>query len=198
MTIGLPTKKPIPDCEIKNRPSLLVEKINLFAMFGTGISMSTWVWTKATLLIWRRAWCRWAQQAVHPAPHPSVHFSLQPSLFPGRLPSWRLTPCPGSTSCPTGLGLEGRNGTPGLPPIPSLPLPSLRLTGQSDDEPKRIKKSKMIAKAFSKRRELLQNPGQELSFSMHTVSHDGPVGERPLLPTSRHSWTLGAPSSHTP
>ncbi|XP_060052525.1 protein smoothened isoform X2 [Erinaceus europaeus] len=49
------------------------------------------------------------------------------------------------------------------------------LTGQSDDEPKRIKKSKMIAKAFSKRRELLQNPGQELSFSMHTVSHDGPV-----------------------
>ncbi|MXQ98380.1 hypothetical protein E5288_WYG007245 [Bos mutus] len=107
VTIGLPTKKPIPDCEIKNRPSLLVEKINLFAMFGTGISMSTWVWTKATLLIWRRTWCR--------------------------------------------------------------------LTGQSDDEPKRIKKSKMIAKAFSKRRELLQNPGQELSFSMHTVSHDGPV-----------------------
>lgn len=41
----------------------------------------------------------------------------------------------------------------------------------------------MIAKAFSKRRELLQNPGQELSFSMHTVSHDGPVGEpQSLLP----------------
>lgn len=66
------------------------------------------------------------------------------------------------------------------PPFPP------RLTGQSDDEPKRIKKSKMIAKAFSKRRELLQNPGQELSFSMHTVSHDGPVGELPLSP-------LGAP-----
>ncbi|EMP26347.1 Smoothened like protein [Chelonia mydas] len=49
------------------------------------------------------------------------------------------------------------------------------LTGQSDDEPKRIKKSKMIAKAFSKRKELLHNPEQELSFSMHTVSHDGPV-----------------------
>lgn len=61
VTIGLPTKKPIPDCEIKNRPSLLVEKINLFAMFGTGIAMSTWVWTKATLLIWRRTWCRWGQ-----------------------------------------------------------------------------------------------------------------------------------------
>lgn len=66
-----------------------------------------------------------------------------------------------------------------MPPAPTLS--ALRLTGQSDDEPKRIKKSKMIAKAFSKRRELLQNPGQELSFSMHTVSHDGPVGELPLF-----------------
>lgn len=66
MTIGLPTKKPIPDCEIKNRPSLLVEKINLFAMFGTGIAMSTWVWTKATLLIWRRTWCRWGQPPACP------------------------------------------------------------------------------------------------------------------------------------
>ncbi|NXX82313.1 SMO protein, partial [Urocolius indicus] len=107
VTIATQTNKPIPDCEIKNRPSLLVEKINLFAMFGTGVSMSTWVWTKATLLIWKRTWCR--------------------------------------------------------------------LTGQSDDQPKRIKKSKMIAKAFSKRKELLREPGQELSFSLHTVSHDGPV-----------------------
>ncbi|KAJ6651544.1 hypothetical protein lerEdw1_020879 [Lerista edwardsae] len=107
VTIATQTNKPIPDCEIKNRPSLLVEKINLFAMFGTGISMSTWVWTKATLLIWKRTWCR--------------------------------------------------------------------LTGQSSNEPKRIKKSKMIAKAFSKRKELQQNPNQELSFSMRTVSHEGPV-----------------------
>ncbi|NXR43878.1 SMO protein, partial [Hippolais icterina] len=107
VSIATQTNKPIPECEIKNRPSLLVEKINLFAMFGTGVSMSTWVWTKATLLIWKRTWCR--------------------------------------------------------------------LTGQSDDQPKRIKKSKMIAKAFSKRKELLRDPGQELSFSMHTVSHDGPV-----------------------
>ncbi|XP_054844328.1 smoothened homolog [Eublepharis macularius] len=107
VTIATQTNKPIPDCEIKNRPSLLVEKINLFAMFGTGISMSTWVWTKATLLIWKRTWCR--------------------------------------------------------------------LTGQSNNEPKRIKKSKMIAKAFSKRKELQQNPHQELSFSMRTVSHEGPV-----------------------
>ncbi|XP_042323729.1 smoothened homolog [Sceloporus undulatus] len=107
VTIATETKKPIPDCEIKNRPSLLVGKINLFAMFGTGISMSTWVWTKATLLIWKRTWCR--------------------------------------------------------------------LTGQSSNEPKRIKKSKMIAKAFSKRKELQNNPNQELSFSLRTVSHEGPV-----------------------
>ena len=70
-------------------------------------------------------------------------------------------------------------------------LSVLRLTGQSDDEPKRIKKSKMIAKAFSKRRELLQNPGQELSFSMHTVSHDGPVGELPASPSLEPLPSLG-------
>ncbi|XP_053319493.1 smoothened homolog [Spea bombifrons] len=107
VTIAAQTNKPIPECEIKNRPSLLVEKINLFAMFGTGIAMSTWVWTKATIIIWKRAWCR--------------------------------------------------------------------ILGRSDDEPKRIKKSKMIAKAFSKRKELLNNPEKELSFSLHTVSHEGPV-----------------------
>ncbi|XP_026547314.1 smoothened homolog [Notechis scutatus] len=107
VTIATQTNKPIPDCEIKNRPSLLVEKINLFAMFGTGISMSTWVWTKATLLIWKRTWCR--------------------------------------------------------------------LTGRSSNEPKRIKKSKMIAKAFSRRKELQHNPEQEFSFSLRTVSHEGPV-----------------------
>lgn len=107
VTIAAQTNKPIPECEIKNRPSLLVEKINLFAMFGTGIVMSTWVWTKATIIIWKRAWCR--------------------------------------------------------------------ILGRSDDEPKRIKKSKMIAKAFSKRKELLNNPEKELSFSLHTVSHEGPV-----------------------
>ncbi|MFT7805528.1 smoothened homolog [Arapaima gigas] len=107
VTIAHQTNKPIPECAIKNRPSLLVEKINLFAMFGTGIVMSTWVWTKATVLIWKRTWCR--------------------------------------------------------------------VIGRSDDEPKRIKKSKMIAKAFSKRKELQKDPEKELSFSMHTVSHDGPV-----------------------
>ncbi|XP_064200926.1 protein smoothened [Anguilla rostrata] len=107
VTIAHQTNKPIPECTIKNRPSLLVEKINLFSMFGTGIAMSTWVWTKATLLIWKRTW--------------------------------------------------------------------FRILGRSDDQPKRIKKSKMIAKAFSKRKELQQDPEKELSFSMHTVSHDGPV-----------------------
>uniref|UniRef100_A0A8C7MZ31 Protein smoothened n=1 Tax=Oncorhynchus kisutch TaxID=8019 RepID=A0A8C7MZ31_ONCKI len=111
VTIAHQTNKPIPECTIKNRPSLLVEKINLFSMFGTGIAMSTWVWTKATILIWKRTWCK--------------------------------------------------------------------VIGRSDDEPKRIKKSKMIAKAFSKRKELHKDPEKELSFSMHTVSHDGPVGKSP-------------------
>lgn len=68
VTIATQTNKPIPECEIKNRPSLLVEKINLFAMFGTGVSMSTWVWTKATLLIWKRTWCRWDPGDVTPRP----------------------------------------------------------------------------------------------------------------------------------
>ncbi|NXY80042.1 SMO protein, partial [Glareola pratincola] len=53
VTIATQTNKPIPDCEIKNRPSLLVEKINLFAMFGTGVSMSTW--DAATLT--HPTWC---------------------------------------------------------------------------------------------------------------------------------------------
>lgn len=52
-----------------------------------------------------------------------------------------------------------------------------RIIGRSDDEPKRIKKSKMIAKAFAMRKELHKDPEKELSFSMHTVSHEGPVGE---------------------
>lgn len=52
-----------------------------------------------------------------------------------------------------------------------------RIIGRSDNEPKRIKKSKMIAKAFAMRKELHKDPEKELSFSMHTVSHEGPVGE---------------------
>uniref|UniRef100_A0A8C6S8Q3 Smoothened, frizzled class receptor n=1 Tax=Neogobius melanostomus TaxID=47308 RepID=A0A8C6S8Q3_9GOBI len=83
VTIASQTNKPLPECTIKNRPSRMVEKINLFSMFGMGIAMSTWVWTKATILIRK---CTW------------------------------------------------------------------------------FKLSKMIAKAF-----------KELSFSMHTMSHDGPV-----------------------
>lgn len=82
--------------------------------------------------------------------------------------------------------------------FPSPASSALRLTGQSDDEPKRIKKSKMIAKAFSKRRELLQNPGQELSFSMHTVSHEGPVGE-PWAPFFHWSHSVPVvPGPHPP
>lgn len=65
-------------------------------------------------------------------------------------------------------------------------LCNLRIIGRSDDEPKRIKKSKMIAKAFSKRKELQMDPEKELSFSMRTVSHEGPVGKY-----SASCWTRG-------
>ncbi|KAI1239571.1 Smoothened [Lamprotornis superbus] len=154
VTIATQTNKPIPECEIKNRPSLLVEKINLFAMFGTGVSMSTWVWTKATLLIWKRTWCRWDPEGVTPAPW-SPSCSIQWDVGHSQM----LVPQPDELW--TALEWSG--------------LSHVGLTGQSDDQPKRIKKSKMIAKAFSKRKELLRDPGRELSFSMHTVSHDGPV-----------------------
>lgn len=87
MIIGLFIKKFIFDCEIKNWFSFLVEKINLFVMFGIGIVMSIWVWIKVILFIWRCIWCR--------------------------------------------------------------------LIGYSDDEFKRIKKSKMIVKVFFKWCELL-------------------------------------------
>lgn len=56
-------------------------------------------------------------------------------------------------------------------------MSSVRISGRSNNEPKRIKKSKMIAKAFAMRKELHKDPEKELSFSMHTVSHEGPVGE---------------------
>lgn len=103
--IGLFIKKFIFDCEIKNCLSFLVEKINLFVMFGIGIVMSIWVWIKVMLFIWRCIWCR--------------------------------------------------------------------LIGQSDDEFKWIKKSKMIVKVFFKWYEFLQNLGQELFFSMYIVFYDG-------------------------
>lgn len=79
------------------------------------------------------------------------------------------------------LFLPGVVITCGLSLCLSLSQPALcscvRIIGRSDNEPKRIKKSKMIAKAFAMRKELHKDPEKEMSFSMHTVSHDGPVGE---------------------
>nr|NP_001071819.1 smoothened protein [Ciona intestinalis]BAE06698.1 smoothened [Ciona intestinalis] len=43
-------------CELHNRPSIALMKLNLVALFGTGIAMSTWVWTRASALNWRRFW----------------------------------------------------------------------------------------------------------------------------------------------
>uniref|UniRef100_A0A8C6SBK6 Smoothened, frizzled class receptor n=1 Tax=Neogobius melanostomus TaxID=47308 RepID=A0A8C6SBK6_9GOBI len=95
VTIASQTNKPLPECTIKNRPSRMVEKINLFSMFGMGIAMSTWVWTKATILIRK---CTW-----------------------------------------------------------------FKIIGRNDRQ------------SVCHEKELHQNPEKELSFSMHTMSHDGPV-----------------------
>ena len=41
-------------CTMKSRPNLVAMEIHMFAYFGAGIVMSSWVWNKATLLTWRR------------------------------------------------------------------------------------------------------------------------------------------------
>ncbi|KAK3088510.1 hypothetical protein FSP39_020004 [Pinctada imbricata] len=41
-------------CSMSNRPSVAAYMIHIFAFFGAGISMSSWSWTKASLLSWER------------------------------------------------------------------------------------------------------------------------------------------------
>ncbi|XP_013397991.1 smoothened homolog [Lingula anatina] len=41
-------------CELTSRPSLAAVQIHIFAYFGAGIAMSSWVWNKATLDAWKR------------------------------------------------------------------------------------------------------------------------------------------------
>ncbi|XP_032809666.2 protein smoothened [Petromyzon marinus] len=50
---GLPRK-----CELGARPGLLLAVGNVACVFGTGITMSSWVWTRATLHTWRHTWLR--------------------------------------------------------------------------------------------------------------------------------------------
>ncbi|XP_035688743.1 smoothened homolog [Branchiostoma floridae] len=103
------SNQPIPECSMKSRPSLIIMEIHLFAFFGAGITMSTWVWTKATFATWKRFW--------------------------------------------------------------------KRITGKAGDEPRRLHKTRMIAKAFARRRELQDgDQAERLSYSFQTVSHDDPVG----------------------
>jgi len=45
-------------CEVKNRPSLPLYRIQIISTFGAGITISTWSWTKATLKTWKKAWIR--------------------------------------------------------------------------------------------------------------------------------------------
>ena len=55
---------PPTECHLHNQPSLGVIKVHLVALFGTGIVMSTWVWTKASAANWRRAWFKWVPRFV--------------------------------------------------------------------------------------------------------------------------------------
>ncbi|XP_078718539.1 protein smoothened isoform X2 [Lampetra fluviatilis] len=45
-------------CELGARPGLLLAVGNVACVFGTGITMSSWVWTRATLHTWRHTWLR--------------------------------------------------------------------------------------------------------------------------------------------
>nr|ALS19773.1 smoothened [Novocrania anomala] len=49
-TLGGGTKK----CELTIRPSIVAMEIHIFAYFGTGIAMSSWVWNKTSLDAWKK------------------------------------------------------------------------------------------------------------------------------------------------
>ena len=45
-------------CKPNSRPDLGVIELQLFSLFGAGITMSTWTWTSNTLSTWKTAWDR--------------------------------------------------------------------------------------------------------------------------------------------
>ncbi|CAM1302093.1 SMO (predicted) [Pycnogonum litorale] len=52
-------------CKIQSRPDLLVSQIHLLSLFGAGVVMSSWVWTKSTYDAWKRFVRRLFQQPVN-------------------------------------------------------------------------------------------------------------------------------------
>jgi len=48
-------------CSMKNRPNLVAMEIHIFANFGAGIIMSSWVWNSTTLLAWKRFFRRFVK-----------------------------------------------------------------------------------------------------------------------------------------
>ena len=94
------------DCELESSPSMRLTQIHIIAVFGAGVAVSSWVWTKASVLAWRR----WYRRTFNKKP------------------------------------LEERV---------------------------RIRKHKIIAQAFAKRRDL--NHMGRLSISIHS-EHDDPMG----------------------
>ncbi|XP_030830155.1 smoothened homolog [Strongylocentrotus purpuratus] len=55
----------LPTCALKTRPNLTIVMVHLFSMFGAGIAMSMWVWTPATLAIWKRMWRKVTRQPIN-------------------------------------------------------------------------------------------------------------------------------------
>ncbi|XP_068242026.1 protein smoothened isoform X2 [Palaemon carinicauda] len=43
-----------PSCKIAHRPNINVYKLHLLALFGAGIAMSSWCWTRNTVNAWKR------------------------------------------------------------------------------------------------------------------------------------------------
>lgn len=44
----------IENCRMQNRPSVLMVQLQLIALFGTHINVSSWVWTSSTAQTWLR------------------------------------------------------------------------------------------------------------------------------------------------
>lgn len=51
-------------CELEGRPSMTLTQLHPMAVFCAGVAVSSWVWTKASVLAWRR----WYRRKFHKRP----------------------------------------------------------------------------------------------------------------------------------
>ncbi|XP_064096270.1 protein smoothened-like [Macrobrachium nipponense] len=54
-----------PSCKLAHRPNINVHKLHLLALFGAGIIMSSWCWTRNTVHAWKRFLRRVANVKEH-------------------------------------------------------------------------------------------------------------------------------------